>query len=235
MISRERDFDCMAGMLLLWLAIRLVVLAAIIDLTAHIVPGIHVSGGFAWLLWVAVIFSVINLILGPLFRLLSLPFIILTLGLFLLVVNAALLAITAGISSHLAVDNFGSAVLGGIAHRGIQLAGRTTTAAGPPPRQAPRRACCGQRARVTAESLLASWNDTATRRAGGGHSGQCRRRAGRAGPSAEDPAALPGRGRIGVRRHGGRGVQRRGPRLAASRSSTWPRRPRMALLRDYGR
>ena len=104
----------MAGMLLLWLAIRLVVLAAIIDLTAHIVPGIHVSGGFAWLLWVAVIFSVINLILGPLFRLLSLPFIILTLGLFLLVVNAALLAITAGISSHLAVDNFGSAVLGGL-------------------------------------------------------------------------------------------------------------------------
>ena len=104
----------MASMLLLWLAIRLVVLAAIIDLTAHIVPGIHTSGGFAWLLWVAVIFSVINLILGPLFRLLSLPFIILTLGLFLLVVNAALLAITAGISSHLAVDNFGSAVLGGL-------------------------------------------------------------------------------------------------------------------------
>jgi putative membrane protein len=114
MTSRERVFDCMTGMLLLWLAIRLVVLAAIIDLTAHIVPGIHVSGGFAWLLWVAVIFSVINLILGPLFRLLSLPFIILTLGLFLLVVNAALLAITAGISSHLAVDNFGSAVLGGL-------------------------------------------------------------------------------------------------------------------------
>jgi putative membrane protein len=114
MTSRERVFDCMASMLLLWLAIRLVVLAAIIDLTAHIVPGIHTSGGFAWLLWVAVIFSVINLILGPLFRLLSLPFIILTLGLFLLVVNAALLAITAGISSHLAVDNFGSAVLGGL-------------------------------------------------------------------------------------------------------------------------
>jgi putative membrane protein len=114
MTSRERVFDCMAGMLFIWLVLRLVVLAAIIDLTAHIVPGIHVSGGFAWLLWVAVIFSVINLILGPLFRLLSLPFIILTLGLFLLVVNAALLAITAGISSHLAVDNFGSAVLGGL-------------------------------------------------------------------------------------------------------------------------
>ena len=101
-------------MVLIWLALRLVVLAAIIDLTARIVPGIHVHGGFGWLLWVAVIFSVVNLILGPLFHLLSLPFIILTLGLFLLVVNAALLAITAGLSSHLDIDNFGSAVLGGL-------------------------------------------------------------------------------------------------------------------------
>jgi putative membrane protein len=100
-------------MLLIWLALRLVILAAIIDLVARIVPGIHTSGGFAWLLWVALIFSAVNLILGPVFRLLSLPFIIVTLGLFLLVVNAALLAITAGLSSHLAVDNFGSAVLGG--------------------------------------------------------------------------------------------------------------------------
>src|SRR6202161_4849034 len=114
MISRGREFDCIAGMLFIWLVVRLVVLAAFIALTAHIVPGIHTSGGFLWLLWVALIFSVINLILGPLFRLLSLPFIIVTLGWFLLVVNAALLAITAGLSSHLAVDNFGAAVLGGL-------------------------------------------------------------------------------------------------------------------------
>ncbi|HYY19778.1 MAG TPA: phage holin family protein [Streptosporangiaceae bacterium] len=100
-------------MLLLRLLIRLVVLAAIIYVVARIVPGIHVTGSFVWLLWVALIFSAVNLILGPLFKLLSLPFIVLTLGLFLLVVNAALLAITAGLTSHLAVDNFGSAVLGG--------------------------------------------------------------------------------------------------------------------------
>ena len=114
MTARARVFDFIMAMFLIWIVLRLVVLAAIIDLTAHIVPGIHTSGGFVWLLWVALIFSVINLILGPLFRLLSLPFIVLTLGLFLLVVNAALLAITAGLSSHLAVDNFGSAVLGGL-------------------------------------------------------------------------------------------------------------------------
>ena len=95
------------------LAIRLVVLAAIIYVVARIVPGIHVHGSVVWLLWVALIFSVVNLILGPIFRLLSLPFIIITLGLFLLVVNARLLAITAALTSHLDVDSFGSAVLGG--------------------------------------------------------------------------------------------------------------------------
>ena len=72
------------------------------------------TGASAWYVWVALIFSVVNMILGPIFRLLSLPLIVLTLGLFLLVVNAALLGITAALSSHLAVDSFGDAVLGGL-------------------------------------------------------------------------------------------------------------------------
>jgi Mycobacterial 4 TMS phage holin, superfamily IV len=66
--------------MLIRLLIRLVVLAAIIDVVARIVPGVHVHGGFLWLLWVALIFSVVNLILGPLFKLLSLPFILVTLS-----------------------------------------------------------------------------------------------------------------------------------------------------------
>jgi putative membrane protein len=99
--------------ILLRIAVRLLVLAAIIGAVAAIVPGIHVYGGFGWYVWVAFIFSVVNMILGPVFRLLSLPFIVLTLGLFLLIVNAGLLAITAWLSSHLAVDSFGAAVLGG--------------------------------------------------------------------------------------------------------------------------
>jgi putative membrane protein len=99
--------------MLLRLVTRLVVLAVIIDVVAAIVPGIHVHGGFGWYVWLAVIFSVVNLVLGPIFRLLSFPLIILTLGLFLLVVNAALLAITADLSKHLDIDTFGAAVLGG--------------------------------------------------------------------------------------------------------------------------
>jgi putative membrane protein len=99
--------------LLLRIAVRILVLAAIIALVEKIVPGITVYGGFGWYLWIAVIFSLVNLILGPIFRLLSLPLIVLTLGLFLLIVNAALLGITAALTSHLSVDSFGAAVLGG--------------------------------------------------------------------------------------------------------------------------
>jgi putative membrane protein len=98
---------------LVLIAVRVLVLAGIIGLVDKIVPGIHVYGGFGWYVWVAFIFSVVNLVLGTLFRLLSLPLIVLTLGLFLLIVNAAVLGITAALTSHLAVDNFGSAVLGG--------------------------------------------------------------------------------------------------------------------------
>ena len=95
------------------LALRLVVLALIIDLVAAIVPDIHVDGGFTAYLWIAVVFSVVNTILGPLFKLLSLPVILLTLGLFLLVVNAALLGITAWLTQDLSIDTFGAAILGG--------------------------------------------------------------------------------------------------------------------------
>src|SRR3954452_9758615 len=119
--------------MLIRLLIRLVILAAIIDIVARIVPGIHVHGSFLWLLWVALIFSVVNLILGPLFKLLSLPFILVTLGLFLLVVNAALLGITAALTSHLTIGNFWSAVrsafiiafFSSLAVRLSRLSGRT--------------------------------------------------------------------------------------------------------------
>jgi putative membrane protein len=101
-------------MTLLRLLARVVILAVIIGLVAKLVPGIHTHGSGWWLLWISVIFSIVNAILGPVFKLLSLPLIVLTLGLFLLVVNAALLGITAALSSHLDIDGFGAAVLGGL-------------------------------------------------------------------------------------------------------------------------
>jgi putative membrane protein len=100
--------------MLIRLLLRWVVLAAIVMLVTRIVSGIDVDGGFGTYLWLALLLSLVNLFLGPILRLLSLPLILLTFGLFLLVINAALLAITAWISSKLAVDNFWDALLGGL-------------------------------------------------------------------------------------------------------------------------
>jgi putative membrane protein len=94
--------------------LRLLVLALILGLVVKIEPGIHVHGGFFTFVWLAFLFSVVNLFVGSILRLFTLPLIILTLGLFLLVINAVVLAITAGLSSRLDIDSFGSAVLGGL-------------------------------------------------------------------------------------------------------------------------
>jgi len=98
---------------LIRLALRLVLVAVVFGLVAHVVPGIHVHGGFPSYLWLAVLFTVVNFVVGHILRLLSLPIIVLTLGLFLLVINAVLLALTAWLSSDLSVDSFGAALLGG--------------------------------------------------------------------------------------------------------------------------
>jgi putative membrane protein len=99
--------------------LRVVVLAAIIYAVTRLVSGITVVAAGAQIdrigtyLWVALLFAVVNSVLGPVLRLLSLPFVLLTLGLFLLVVNAALLGITAALSDRFSVDGFWSAVAGG--------------------------------------------------------------------------------------------------------------------------
>jgi putative membrane protein len=88
------------------LLVRWVLLAAAIALTAWLMPGFDVDGGFFTYLWVAVIFSLVNVFLGPLLHLISLPITVITLGLFALVVNAALVGITAWISDDLSIDGF---------------------------------------------------------------------------------------------------------------------------------
>jgi putative membrane protein len=104
-------------------ALKVVILAAAFYGMAyfHIPEGLGVTpnpdaplGEFGTYLWIGLIFGVVNAIAGPVLRLLSLPFVVLTLGLFLLVVNAALLAITAGITDRLTVEGFGTAILGGL-------------------------------------------------------------------------------------------------------------------------
>jgi putative membrane protein len=71
-------------------------------------------GEYGTYLWIGLIFGVVNAIVGPILRLVSFPFVLLTLGLFLLVVNAALLGLTAALTDRLQIDGFVTAVLGGL-------------------------------------------------------------------------------------------------------------------------
>ena len=87
----------------------------------EVLPGLTVDpneqgplGEYGTYLWIGLLFGVVNAIVGPVLRLLSLPFVVLTLGLFLLVVNAALLGLTALITDRLSVDGFGTALIGGL-------------------------------------------------------------------------------------------------------------------------
>ncbi|MBM7806502.1 putative membrane protein [Geodermatophilus bullaregiensis] len=82
-----------------------------IDVVGNEDAPLGITGTF---LWVALLFALVNAVVGPILRFLSFPAILLTLGLFLVVVNAALLGLTAAISDRLSVDGFGTAVLGGL-------------------------------------------------------------------------------------------------------------------------
>jgi putative membrane protein len=75
-----------------------------------IVPGITVHGGVGTYLWVALLFGLINSIFGSIIKVLTFPVSIVTFGLFLFVVNAAMLSLTARWSEKLDVTGFWSAL-----------------------------------------------------------------------------------------------------------------------------
>ncbi len=95
--------------------LRLVVNAIALVITAYVLPGIHVETEIGALLVVALIFGVVNALVKPVITILSCPLIILTLGLFYLVVNGLMLLITDALSGgRFEVDGLGWAILGGI-------------------------------------------------------------------------------------------------------------------------
>ncbi len=104
--------------------VRFLVNAAAIWLCTLLVPGISLPAEASTgeklldLAVVALVFSLVNMVVRPVVKLLSLPLYILTLGLFSLVVNALMLMLTGWITQltewGLYVDGFWTAVLGGI-------------------------------------------------------------------------------------------------------------------------
>ena len=87
-----------------------------IYLATLIVPGVElVEPWSVWnLLLIGLIFGVLNAIVKPLVVLLSLPLLVVTLGLFYFVINAIILGLTAAIFDVLVVDGFFAAILGSV-------------------------------------------------------------------------------------------------------------------------
>ena len=91
---------------LLDLLVRWVVVAAGFAVTSAVLSGLDVTGGFWGYVWVALLFGLVNAFIGTLLRIITFPLTVLTFGLFSILVNAFLLQITDGISSHFTIDEF---------------------------------------------------------------------------------------------------------------------------------
>jgi putative membrane protein len=92
------------------LTLRLITSAIAFWAATSLIDGITVNGGAWSYLWVALLFGLINGVIGSLVKLLTLPAILLSLGLFAFVVNAAMLMLTARWSERLDVVDFKSAL-----------------------------------------------------------------------------------------------------------------------------
>jgi len=77
---------------------RWLINAVALYLAAEIVPGIVRTGDWMALALVALVFGVVNALLGPILKFLSCPLILLSLGVFTIVINAALLLLTSSLS-----------------------------------------------------------------------------------------------------------------------------------------
>jgi putative membrane protein len=96
------------------LIIRLLINAAALWVAAYLVTGIDLDGSAAAILIVVLVFGLVNAIIKPILKLFSLPAVILTLGLFTLLINAAMLGLTAAVTDALTIDGFLPAILGAI-------------------------------------------------------------------------------------------------------------------------
>jgi putative membrane protein len=100
------------------LLLRILINAAALWVAVRFVPGIAYTGTPLMLLCVALVFAVVNTVVKPIVILLSIPAVLLTLGVFLLVINALMLWLTGWLSTVLGlgfhVQGVGAAFLGSI-------------------------------------------------------------------------------------------------------------------------
>jgi len=85
--------------------IRLLISALAAIITAKVLPGVHINS-FTTAIILAIVLAILNLLVKPVLILLTLPVTIITLGLFLLVINAVIIMIASSLVRGFKVDGF---------------------------------------------------------------------------------------------------------------------------------
>lgn len=93
--------------------VRLLITALGLWLASVLVPGVSISGTWT-LIFAALWLGIINAVIRPIALVLTFPFTLITLGLFILVVNAAMFALVAALLDGFRLSGFGAALVGAI-------------------------------------------------------------------------------------------------------------------------
>ena len=100
------------------LLLRWLINGVALYVAAELVPGIQADGGWPVLVFMALIFGLVNALIRPILKFLTCPLIMLTLGLFTLVINALMLMLASWLGRQLDlgfyVKNFWAAILGAL-------------------------------------------------------------------------------------------------------------------------
>ncbi|MFV8268586.1 phage holin family protein [Flavobacterium sp. GT2N3] len=91
------------------LLIKILITSGLVLLIANFMPGVHVTG-FTTALIVAIVLGLLNIFIKPILVILTLPVTIITLGLFLLVINALMILLCSKIVGGFSVDTFWTAL-----------------------------------------------------------------------------------------------------------------------------
>ena len=93
--------------------LRLAISAFGLWVASKLVPGVQIDDGWT-LIWAALLLGIVNALVRPIALLITLPLTLLTLGLFILVVNAAMISLVAAMLDGFRLSGFGSALLGAL-------------------------------------------------------------------------------------------------------------------------
>jgi putative membrane protein len=98
---------------MMYILIQWLINALAVYATAHLLDGIHIKS-FGAAILVALVLGLVNALVRPILVFFSIPFIIVTLGLFLLIINAFLLLIATSLVSGFSIDSFSWAIAGSV-------------------------------------------------------------------------------------------------------------------------